>query len=123
MDTAENQVCIYPRGKEPITLQMLDKQAMEYPSTAAQYIYPHAEEVTDYSEAETYAGHRPTEYLQESLKEMEWENDSTPILERLSQIEEEEEPEDEWGKLEKESKEIDKEIYAQLGQIPHILKQ
>jgi len=97
IDIAENQVSIYLRGKEPITLQMLDKQAMEYHSTAAQYIHLHAEEVTDYSEAETYAGHRPTGHLQEFLKEMEWENESIPILERLSPIEEEEEPEDEWG--------------------------
>jgi len=91
---------------------MLDKQAIEYPSTAAQYIHPYAEEVTDYSEAETYAGHRPTGHLQNFLKEMEWENDSTSILERLSPIEEEEEPEDEWGKLEKEGRKIDKEIYV-----------
>ena len=34
MDIAENQVSIYPRGKELITLQMLDKQALEYPLTA-----------------------------------------------------------------------------------------
>jgi len=31
MDIAENQVSIYPRGKEPIALQMLDKQTIEYP--------------------------------------------------------------------------------------------
>jgi len=71
MDIAENQVSIYPREKEPITFQMLDKQSMEYPSTAAQYIHPYAEEVTDYSEAETYAGHRPMGHLQNFLKEME----------------------------------------------------
>jgi len=52
---------------------------------------------------------------------MEWENESTPILERLSPIEEESEPEDEWGKLEKEDREIDKKIYAQLGNIPDTL--
>jgi len=112
MDIAENQVSIYPRGKEPITLQILDKQTMKYPSTAAQYIYPYAEEVTNYSEAETYAGHRPTGHLQDFLKQMEWENDSTSILERLSPIEEETEAEDEWDKLGKEGQEIDKEIYA-----------
>jgi len=71
MNIAENQVSIYPKGKEPIELQMLDKQAMEYPSTAAQYIHPYTEEVTDYSEAETYAGHRPMGYLQSFLKEIE----------------------------------------------------
>jgi len=71
MDIAENQVSIYPRGKESITLQMLDKQTMEYPSTAAQYIHPYVEEVTDYSEAETYAKHRSTGYLQDFLKEIE----------------------------------------------------
>jgi len=71
MDIAENQVSTYPRGKEPIELQMLDKQAMEYHSTAAQYIQPYAEEVTDYSEAGTYAGHRPMGHLQNFLKEME----------------------------------------------------
>jgi len=121
MDIAENQVSIYPRGKEPIALQMLDKQRTEYPSTAAQYMHPYAEEVTDYSEAETYAGHRNTGHLQNFLKEMEWENNSTPILERLSPIEEETEPEDKWDKLEKESQEIEKEIYAQLGNIPDTL--
>jgi len=67
MDIAENQVSIYPRGKEPITLQMLNKQSMEYHSTAAQYIHLYAEEVTDYSEAETYAGHRSTGHLQDFL--------------------------------------------------------
>jgi len=94
---------------------------MEYPSTAVQYIQPYAEEVTDYSEAETYAGHRSQGHLQNFLKEMEWENDSTPILERLSPIEEETEPENEWDKLEKEGQEIDKEIYVQLGNIPDTL--
>jgi len=121
MDITENQVSIYPKGKEPIELQMLDKQAMEYPSTAAQYIYPYAEEVTDYSEAETYAGHRHDTHLQEFLKEMEWENDSIPLLEKLSPIEEKTEPEDEWDKLGKEGQEIDKEVYAQLGNIPDTL--
>jgi len=118
MDIAENQVSIYPRGKEPIELQMLDKQAMEYPLTAAQYIHPYAEEVTDYSEAETYAGHRPMGHLQNFLKEIEWENEITPLL-MLSPIEEETEPD--WDYLEKEGQEIDKEIYAQLGNIPDIL--
>jgi len=118
MDNAENQVSIYPRGKEPIELQMLDKQAMEYHSTAAQYIQPYAEEVTDYLEAETYAGHRPIGHLQNFLKEMEWENETTPLL-WLSPIEEETEPD--WDYLEKEGQEIDKEIYAQLGNIPDIL--
>jgi len=121
IDIAENQVSIYTRGKEHIILQMLDKQTMEYRSTAAQYIHPYAEEVTDYSEVETYAGHRPTGHLQDFLKEMEWKNDSIPILERLSPIEEETELEDEWDKLEKEGQEIDKEIYAQLGNIPDTL--
>jgi len=121
MDIAENQVSIYLRGKEPIALQMLDKQTTEYPSTAAQYIHPYAEEVIDYSEEETYAGHRNTEYLQNFLKEMEWENNSIPILERLSPIEEETEPEDEWDQLEKESQEIEKEIYGQLGNISDTL--
>jgi len=78
MDIAENQVSIYPRGKEPIELQMLDKQTMVF-----------------YSEAETYAGHRPMGHLQNFLKEMEWENETTLLLERLSPIEEEEEPENE----------------------------
>ena len=114
MDIAENQVSIYPRGKEPIELQMLDKQAMEYPSTAAQYIHPYAEEVTDYSEAETYTGHRPIGYQQNFLKEMKWENETTTLL-RLSPIEEE--TETDWDYLEKKGQEIDKEIYAQLGNI------
>jgi len=34
MDIAENRVTIYPRNKEPIELQILDKQTMEFPSTA-----------------------------------------------------------------------------------------
>jgi len=121
MDIAENQVSIYTRGKEPIELQMLDKQSMEYPSTAAQYIHPYAEEVTDYSEAETYIGHRPMRHLQNFLKEMECENKTTPLLERLGPIEEEPEPEDKWVKLEREGQEIDKEVYAQLGNIPETL--
>jgi len=54
---------------------------------------------------------------------MEWENNSIPILERLSPIEEETEPGDEWEKLEKEGQEIDKEVHAQLGQIPDMLEQ
>jgi len=118
MNIAENQVSIYSRGKEPLELQMLDKQTMEYPSTAAQYIQLYAEEVTDYSEAETYARHRPMGHLQNFLKEIEGENETTPLLERLSPIEEETEPEDAWDKIEKEDQEIDKEIYAQLGNIP-----
>jgi len=71
MHIAENQVSIYSKEKEPITVQMLDKQTMEYPSTAAQYIHAYVEEVTDYSEAETYTGYRPTGHLQDFLKEME----------------------------------------------------
>jgi len=121
MDIAENQVSIYSRGKEPIELQMLDKQAIKYHSTVAQYIHPYVEEVTNYSEAETYAGHRPIGHLQNFLKEIEWENETTPLLERLSPIEEEVEPEDEWEKMEKEGKEIDKEIYTQLGNISDTL--
>jgi len=62
---------------------------MEYPSTAVQYIHPHAAEVTDYSEAETYAGHRHDTHLQNFLREMAMENDETLILERLSLIEKE----------------------------------
>jgi len=119
MDIAENQVSMYPRGKESITLQMLDKQSMEYPSTAAQYIHPYAEEVIAYSEAETYAGYRPMEHLQNFLKEIEWENETTSLLERLSLIEEETEPDCDY--LEKEGQEIDKEIYVQLGNIPDTL--
>jgi len=60
-------------------------------------------------------------HLQNFLKEMEWENETTPLLERLSPIEEETEPEDVWEKMEKEGREIDKEIYAQLGNIPDTL--
>jgi len=71
IDIAENQVSIYTRGKEPIALQMLDKYTIEYPSTAAQYIHQYAEEVTDYSKAETYAGYRSTGHLPNFLKEME----------------------------------------------------
>jgi len=127
IDIAENQVSIYSRGKEPTVLQMLDKQTIEYLLTAAQYIHLYAEEVTDYSEAETYAGHRSTGHLQNFLKEMEWENNSTLILERLSPIEEEIELEEDytqkWIRLNEEKENIDKEVYAQLVQIPDTLKQ
>jgi len=58
---------------------------------------------------------------------MEWENNSTPILERLSPIEEETEPEEDhiqkWTRLNEEKENIDKEVYAQLEQIPDLLKQ
>jgi len=57
-------------------------------------------------------------HLQNFLKEMEWENEATPLL-RLSPIEEETEPD--WDYLEKEGQEIDKEIYTQLGNIPDTL--
>jgi len=42
-------------------------------------------------------------------------------MERLSPIEEKTEPEDVWEKMEKEEREIDKEIYTQLGNIPDTL--
>jgi len=106
---------------------MLDKQTIEYLSTAAQYIHLYTEEVTDYAKAETYAGHRSTGHLQNFLKAMEWENNSILILERLSPIEEETEPEEDhtqkWTRLNKEKENIDKEVYVQLGQIPDTLKQ
>jgi len=127
MDIAENKVTIYSRNKEPIELQMLDKQAIEFPSTAAQYIKATAEIVTDYSEAETYAGHRNDSHLQNFLQDMDWESDSEPKNRKLSTIEEESEPEEDhiqkWTKLNEEKENIYKEIYAQLGQIPDTLEQ
>jgi len=94
MDITENKVTIHPKNKEPIELQMLDKQVMKFPSTVAQYIKETAETVTDYSEAEIYAGHRNDLHLQIFIEDMDWEDNSEKKKKELSTIEEESEPEE-----------------------------
>jgi len=58
---------------------------------------------------------------------MDWDSDSEAKKRKLSTIEEESEPEEDhtqkWTRLNEEKENIDREVYAQLGQMPDTLEQ